>query len=202
MKRRDILEFLKEAARTGEEIAAFFVGGSLSRFPGVGAGMRSVKAVRDKRWRENFSVERERAKKKRIQRIVESLRADGLIESERRGRSATYNLTRNGADWLDEKCQKGVPGELQRREFKSEPAEVITIIAYDIPNKQRQYRDWLRGQLIELGFNMLQRSVFVGKVKIPEELIQDLEKHHILDFVEIFEITKKGTLRLSKNSSY
>ena len=42
---------------------------------------------------------------------------------------------------------------------------------------------------------MVHQSVWVGKTKIPETLILDLENLHILEYVEIFEISKNGTLK-------
>ena len=42
---------------------------------------------------------------------------------------------------------------------------------------------------------MIHKSVWIGKEKIPQELIIDLEELKILNFVEIFEVTKQGTLK-------
>jgi len=45
-----------------------------------------------------------------------------------------------------------------------------------------------------LGFTMLQKSLWIGSNKIPEEFIEDLKEWKIIEYVHIFEVTKKGTL--------
>jgi hypothetical protein len=42
---------------------------------------------------------------------------------------------------------------------------------------------------------MVQKSLWLGKVKIPEEFLVDIRKLSLLDYVEIFEITKTGSLK-------
>lgn len=69
-----------------------------------------------------------------------------------------------------------------------------TIVAFDVPERFKEKRHWLRSVLKNLGLRMVQKSVWLGKVKIPREFIDDLKKLKILDFVEIFGITKGGTL--------
>jgi len=71
----------------------------------------------------------------------------------------------------------------------------FVIIAFDVPEKEKRKRQWLRGVLKRLGFAMLQRSVWAGKVRIPKGFIDDLARLQMAEFVEIFEITKRGSLR-------
>ena len=42
---------------------------------------------------------------------------------------------------------------------------------------------------------MLQKSVWIGKTILPEELLDDLERLNLLSYVEIFAITKTGTIK-------
>lgn len=71
----------------------------------------------------------------------------------------------------------------------------LKIFAYDIPEREKQKRAWLREVLRLLGFRMLQKSLWIGKSKIPEGFLQDLRKKEIMDHVHIFEISKTGTLK-------
>ena len=50
------------------------------------------------------------------------------------------------------------------------------IIVFDVPEKERWKRAWLREALILLGFKMLQRSVWIGSNKIPEQFLFDLRE--------------------------
>ncbi len=47
--------------------------------------------------------------------------------------------------------------------------EAKIIVMFDIPEKKRRVRDWLRGQLRFWGFTMLQKSVWMGNGKLPKE---------------------------------
>ncbi|MEK7653730.1 MAG: CRISPR-associated endonuclease Cas2 [Patescibacteria group bacterium] len=74
----------------------------------------------------------------------------------------------------------------------------IVLFAFDIPEKRRKIRDWLRVVLKRIGFNMIQQSVWIGKVNIPEDFLNDLRQLQILENVEILAVTKSGSLnRLS-----
>ena len=71
----------------------------------------------------------------------------------------------------------------------------FTIVVFDIPEKERSKRAWIREVLKNLDLKMIQKSVWVGKVKIPKQFIDDLDKFNMVDFVEIFEISKAGSLK-------
>jgi DNA-binding transcriptional regulator PaaX len=70
----------------------------------------------------------------------------------------------------------------------------LKVIIFDIPEKERHKREWLRVSLLALGFSFLQQSVWMGKNKIPESFIVDLRDRKLLPCVEIFEINQKGTI--------
>src|SRR3989338_825438 len=93
-------------------------------------------------------------------------------------------------DFKDKKLQ------LQNKHYEvkdKQPHQII--ISFDIPEKFRRKRDWLREVIQNLGFKMVHKSVWVGNIKLPEQLIFDLERVNILEFIEIFEVTKTGTLK-------
>ena len=72
------------------------------------------------------------------------------------------------------------------------------MISYDIPIAFNRERNILRDILRMLGFNLIHKSVWIGKVLLPERFVGDLIKLGILDYVEILEVAKNGTLK-SKN---
>jgi hypothetical protein len=79
--------------------------------------------------------------------------------------------------------------------YRLEPGSRVLIIAFDIPEKNRLKRAWLRSVLKNLGFKIIQQSVWVGRGNLPAIFLDDLEKMGLVEFVEIFEVTKKGTLQ-------
>ena len=78
--------------------------------------------------------------------------------------------------------------------FTKEPNTTLNIIAFDIPEKHRSQRNWLRFSLKDLGFTMLQKSVWFGKFKIPEEFIVEIKKRGLINWVQILGVTHNGTL--------
>jgi hypothetical protein len=69
-------------------------------------------------------------------------------------------------------------------------AKHTIIIAFDIPEKEKRKRAWLRNALGSIGFRMIQKSVWIGSSQLPQEFLNDLHKLQILKFVEIFKVIK------------
>lgn len=67
------------------------------------------------------------------------------------------------------------------------------IIAFDIPEANKAERHWLRIVLINLGFVMLQRSVWFGPAPLPDEFIKDIRVKKIHECLKFFEV-KKGDI--------
>lgn len=70
-----------------------------------------------------------------------------------------------------------------------------TIVMFDVPEKERRKRAWLRATLAHMKCKRLQKSVFAGKIKLPERFLSDLRRLRLLPYVEIFAITKTGSLK-------
>ena len=64
----------------------------------------------------------------------------------------------------------------------------IRVIVFDIPERERGFRKWLRTELGLLAFKQLQKSVYIGKYPIPDDLYQDLIKNNLFNYVHIFTI--------------
>ena len=80
------------------------------------------------------------------------------------------------------------------KKYKKEKGEKTAIIIFDIPENERRKRNWVREALKNMDFKMVQKSVWIGKIKIPKEFLNNLEVLELLDFVKIFEISKTGSL--------
>lgn len=64
------------------------------------------------------------------------------------------------------------------------------IIAFDIPEKQRGYRDWLRVELVALGFTAIQKSLWFGPAPLPKNFIDELGKVNLLRYIKFFKATE------------
>src|SRR3989344_3268692 len=64
------------------------------------------------------------------------------------------------------------------------------IASFDIAEKKRKTRDFIRGKLIELGFGMLQESVWVSPYHFEEDLKELTETYRLED--EVLVLTAKS----------
>ena len=64
-----------------------------------------------------------------------------------------------------------------------------TMVIFDIPEKKRKYRDWLRHELVGFGFELVQKSVWFGPT-LPKEFIIYLQKEKILQYIKFFKATE------------
>ena len=166
---------------------------------GYGAGMSKMDYEYQKRRqvREGEKIRRDdlQNRKIRLSRFISKMKHDGLIH-EVNGSNKEFAISKLGRVKLD-KLKGGLPG----RQYEKKSQNNSIIISFDIPERLRRKRNWVRGVIKNLGFEMIHQSVWVGKTKIPKEMIEDLEKLKILEFVEIFEVGKTGTLqKLGKSS--
>ena len=179
-----ILEALESAASvTGELLGVFLCDyqESYRRARGKAYGR-----MYDKKSPTELKKERD----KKFYNLMHRLRKDGLITKKK----SSWAITKKGKQKLDglkERKEVFIP----RKKYLIEEGKELNIIIFDIPEEQRRKRDWLRETLIQLGFSKLQQSVWISKNKLPEELLKDLQTFHILEYVEIFSITKTGTIR-------
>jgi DNA-binding transcriptional regulator PaaX len=73
--------------------------------------------------------------------------------------------------------------------IKEKPAgDTKVMVLFDIPEKKRKTRNWLRLQLKLWNFEMLQQSVWLGKGPTPKEFTDRLKLLNISECVKIFKI--------------
>ena len=121
------------------------------------------------------------------------LKKQGLIQKKADKRGAVWRITGRGSKILAEFRNK-LPYLSRSAKYESRKSDRLIIVIFDVPEKERRKRVWLRSVLQNLGFEMLQKSVWAGKKKIPEELLHDLRQRQMINYVQIFEINKTGTI--------
>jgi len=72
---------------------------------------------------------------------------------------------------------------------EKEPHTVI--LSFDIPEKDRIKRNWLRNQIKIFGYKMLQQSLWIGPGPLPPVFSKRLEEMAIRKHVKTFKISKK-----------
>jgi len=128
----------------------------------------------------------------RFSDFVYRLKKDGLIKCVDKNGNSFLKLTIKGKENL----QKIKKNELPVYSYENiERGNDFKIVIFDIPEKERRKRVWLNSALRNLKFKMLQKSVWAGKSNLPEQFIEDLRKINIFQFIEIFTISKHGSLR-------
>lgn len=68
-----------------------------------------------------------------------------------------------------------------------------TIIAFDIPEKNRMVRNWLRNQIKIFGYKMLQQSLWLGPGPLPPLFMKRLEDLKIRKNIKTFKLTKRNS---------
>lgn len=126
--------------------------------------------------------------RQRITKLLSKLKSEGLITRE----GEALSLTKAGGQKLQRLEER--PATIGR--MRGAGSQDFKIIIFDIPERQNGKRQWLRTVLKTLEMTMLQESVWAGKAALPEEFFAALRRLGILQYVEIFSVTKSGTLKL------
>jgi len=132
--------------------------------------------------------------RQRFYNLITRLQRDKLIQKTEKSRSAIWKITKRGKEKLQE-LKRNIFLLKPPASYKAESSKEFIIVSFDIPEENRHKRDWLRSVLKNLGLQMLQKSVWIGKIKIPLALLEDFKKVRVLDYLEIFSVGKTGTIK-------
>jgi len=197
MKGETTLKILETVGDLGMAISDVF-GAILNS--GYGASYNKLNYEISKRQSERsarrFNAEEKRRARAKFNSIIYKLKRDNLIikDSKANGNNPILKLTLKGKSRLNLlKIRK--TDALPALSYEKFTTDKFIIIIFDIPEKIRRKRNWLRSALRNLELKMIQKSVWVGKIKLPKTFLEDLKRLELIDFVEIFEITKTGSLK-------
>ena len=105
--------------------------------------------------------------KRSLSAIVSRMKKNGLLKTKGNG----LMLTESGKNRLEKDT-----GAMKK--FAGDESYVVNkntkknlIIVFDIPERKRLYREWLRIELVGFGYTMIQKSVWFGP-PLPEEFIE------------------------------
>ncbi|HEY4715390.1 MAG TPA: hypothetical protein VIH31_02695 [Candidatus Paceibacterota bacterium] len=156
---------------------------------GYGASFSKFDYEHSKRADRRLEHQVGREHKRKLQKYISKLKSDGFVSENTYGQIL---LSGKGQEKLSK-----FKGRLNvnKNNYQKEPGTELIIVSYDIPKEFNRERDILRDLMKLLGFKIIHQSVWVGKVKLPKQFIIDLENMGILEYVEIMEVTKKGSLK-------
>ena len=151
----------------------------------------------DERIRENARRLERYRQKRRFDVMLSKLKKDGLLKAENND-NVSVKLTSKGKKYLamlNKRRINALPiNSYNDSKSGSKNDDRLIIVIFDIPERERRKRAWLRLALKNIGLRLIQQSVWVGKVQIPKEFLDDIRELQLVNFVEIFEITKSGSL--------
>lgn len=178
-RRLKILEVINENLNAGlcelqDHIIGFFTAG-------YGASLSKLEFKTNQAYKKRILREIEQNKINKLKRELYRLKRDGLLENNK--------LTKKGLEKLNKLKKK-----FHILNFKKEPSANPIIIIFDIPEKLSGKRKWLRQILGSLGYQMIQKSVWLGTNKFPKEFIEDIKNNQLLSYVKMFRVFKEGTL--------
>ena len=154
----------------GESFVDDFIGGLPSSYPGFKL-MKMMCGCDSKKGLKKFD-------KNTIKINVSRLKKQGLIAQ---GENKKIHLTANGKEMI--------LYVKDRYSVLEKPWDgKIRIVIFDVAEKQRRSREWLRIELLLLQFKQLQKSVYVGKYPISDELYKDIIKNEIFKDVFVFTV--------------
>lgn len=115
-----------------------------------------------------FSFEKNRPKEVTIRQTISRMQKHGLIKKEK----GNYTLTFLG---------KSIANYILRRKkiLDRKWDKKYRVVIFDIPEKKKHLRNWLRDELYLLQYNKLQESVFAGKFPLPEDLVKEINSKKI-----------------------
>ena len=105
--------------------------------------------------------------------ILWRLQKRGLIKKE----ESHYKLTSEGFNIVKIFQKKEQSEELWDGKWR--------MIMFDIPEKKRKKRDWLRWQLLLLDYKPVQKSVFIGKQPIKKDLYEEFLKQKLNQYIRL-----------------
>jgi DNA-binding transcriptional regulator PaaX len=116
--------------------------------------------------------------------ILSRLKQQGLVDKSGRHGKSLWFITKKGLDKLNNSKLFILP----------EKDNLSRLVIYDIPETEKRKREKLRAELIACDYRQLQRSVWLGHRPLPKKFIESLDDLKLKGKVQIFSVSKKGTL--------
>lgn len=141
-----------------------------------------------------LSQKQKKAELQKFYSTLHILKKQGFIQKmDGKFKKSFWKLTKKGFEKLVKihAVKKNMPEVLKSAKIVKDS---LKIVAFDIPESLRHYRHWLRATLVNHDFRMLQKSVWLGDAKLPEDLILKFKQYNLTKYIHIFSVRDTGTL--------
>jgi len=128
--------------------------------------------------------------RRRMQNTISRLKADGLVEGS--GKDG-FQITKSGKSALKKLKAKLLSKSIQS-DYPVESSNRLYVVIFDVPERDKWKREWLRSVLKQMGFEMLQKSVWISNIKLPKEFLEDLKTMELFGHLHIFAVNKPGSI--------
>lgn len=98
-----------------------------------------------------------------------------------------FYITHKGTEFLKQK-DRVIFKKFESSKTDKDPKDLLLL--YDISEDKKAQRNWLRKELINFYFVMIQRSVWVGPSPLPKEFIEYLKIVGLKDTIKTFKLEK------------
>lgn len=121
---------------------------------------------------------------KQISSMFSRMQKEGLVERSGSKKRSMWNITKNGRILIKNKSVI----------IKTVPVSdgIVRLVMFDIPEKEKSKRKWIRRELAYLNYKILQKSVWIGTVPLTEDFIHNLNILHLDRCIHIFSVNKVG----------
>jgi CRISPR-associated endonuclease Cas2 len=99
-----------------------------------------------------------------------------------------FNRPRQGSEKVHQRIRNLYSVSFASCFKKDDPKNLIVM--YDIPHNLKKERDWLRRHLVKFGYNMIQKSVWVGPSPLPKDFLRYLKEIKIGNNLKTFKLAK------------
>ena len=178
-----VLDILQKSAETTVDIIDIFTSSYYESYRKMRRSMLYGSPKFKTDWAEEY------LKTQQFYSLLNKLKNQGFIKKEGKNKKTIWSITQKGLEKL-----KIIKEKKLNIDYPKEKGDKLIIITFDIPEQEKHKREWLRSVLVALDFKLLQKSVWIGKTKIPSDFLNDLKDQKMLNYVHIFKISKSGTI--------
>lgn len=145
--------------------------------------------------KEEAKADRQKKERQKFYSLLYHLKKQGFIEKKTdNGKKSFWKLTSKGLRYFKNLKHKQ---PLLSLKLETAKKDYLKVIVFDIPEKRKKERNWLRQTLANFDFSMLQKSVWIGETQLPEDFFQSLKELDLLPCIHIFAVIKEKTGTLS-----
>lgn len=121
-------------------------------------------------------------KKQSINNAIYRLSKNGYISKE----NNSFLILPKGRKYVENKKVRMMTFESP---FENNSSKNL-LVMFDIPESKKAEREWFRFQLKQFGYNMIQRSVWVGPSPLPKEFLDYVKSLNLKNCIKTFKLEK------------